>query len=318
MPTGNAGLAVGVVGLGTMGLPMAANLISAGFPTMVWSRRPEPSALAAWLGANSAESPSQLGGRCGVVLTLLPDDADLREVVFASNGLVRGMRPGSLLVIMGTIDPAAARRLGDELSEHDIHVVDAPVSGGDVAARAATLSIMAGGESADIATLSPVFAALATTVHHMGGLGSGQLAKACNQVVVATTLVALGEALTLGRKSGLDPAALLAVLAGGLAGSKALEIKAEKLLSREYDPGGRAAFQIKDLAFALSAGRQVQVALPVTALVDQLFAALCWNGHGDDDHSGVIQVIELLSGIPLPPGRSPDPSAPAASEPHAT
>jgi 2-hydroxy-3-oxopropionate reductase len=177
-------------------------------------------------------------------------------------------------------------------------VVDAPVSGGDVGAEQATLSIMVGGRPEDVARVRPFLEAMGTTVDHLGALGAGQLAKACNQVVVAATITALAEALVLARKGGLDPRRVFAVLAGGLAGSRVLEVKGPKLLGGDFRPGGAAAFQHKDLGFALAAARAEGVALPLTALVDQLFGAARWNGFGDDDHSVVVRVIERLAGEP--------------------
>jgi 2-hydroxy-3-oxopropionate reductase len=172
------------------------------------------------------------------------------------------------------------------------------VSGGDVGAEQATLSIMVGGHPSDVARVRPLLQAMGTTVDHLGPLGAGQLAKACNQIVVAATLTALSEALVLARKGGLDDRRVFAVLAGGLAGSRVLEVKGPKLLSGDFRPGGAAAFQHKDLGFALAAAREAGVALPLTALVDQVYGAACQSGFGDDDHSVVVRVIQRLAGEP--------------------
>jgi 2-hydroxy-3-oxopropionate reductase len=196
---------------------------------------------------------------------------------------------------MGTVSPVAVRAWADEATQAGFRVVDAPVSGGDVGARDGMLSIMAGGTQEDVAELRAPFAAMGSVVRHLGPVGSGQLAKACNQIVVAATLSALGEAVTLGTRGGLDAGELLDVLAGGLAGSRVLDVKRAKLSTHDFTPGGSAAFQHKDLGFALDAARANGVALPVTAIVDQLFGAMRWTGHGADDHSGVLQVIEALS-----------------------
>jgi 2-hydroxy-3-oxopropionate reductase len=177
-------------------------------------------------------------------------------------------------------------------------LVDAPVSGGDVGAEQATLSIMVGGDRDAFARVRPLLEAMGTTVDHLGPLGAGQLAKACNQVVVAATITALSEALVLARGGGLDPRRVFAVLAGGLAGSRVLELKGPKMVEGDFRPGGAAAFQHKDLGFALAAARAEGVALPLTALVDQLFGAARWGGFGGDDHSVVVRVIERLSGEP--------------------
>jgi 2-hydroxy-3-oxopropionate reductase len=288
---------VGFVGLGSMGRPMARNLVRAGHRVVVWSRRPEPSAELAAAGATVAPTPAELARAASVVLTMLPDLPQVEEVLSREDGLLRGMRRGSVLVVMGTVAPEGVRELGERLRrDSGVALVDAPVSGGDVGAEQATLSIMVGGRAEEVARVRPFFEAMGTTVEHLGPLGAGQLTKACNQIVVAATLTALSEALVLARKGGLDPRQVLGVLAGGLAGSRVLEVKGEKLLDHDFRPGGAARFQYKDLGFALDAARAAGVALPLTALVDQLFGAACWSGLGDEDHSVVLRVLERLAG----------------------
>jgi len=289
---------VGFVGLGVMGRPMARNLVRAGHRVVVWNRSAEPAAELAAAGATVARTPAELAEAAPVVLTMLPDLPQVEAVLFREDGLLRGMGRESVLVVMGTVSPVDVRDLGARLAPSGVSVVDAPVSGGDVGAEQATLSIMAGGREQDVAPVRPLLEAMGTTVDHLGPLGAGQLAKACNQIVVAATLTALSEALVLARKGGLDPRRVFAVLAGGLAGSRVLEVKGPKLLAGDFQPGGAAAFQHKDLGFALAAARAEGVALPITALVDQLFGAARWNGFGDDDHSVVVRVIERLAGEP--------------------
>jgi 2-hydroxy-3-oxopropionate reductase len=287
---------VGFVGLGSMGRPMARNLARAGHRVVVWNRSAAPAAELAAAGAQVAQTPAELGRAAPVVLTMLPDLPQLEEVLSRQDGLLPAMGQGSVLVVMGTVSPVGVRELGARLEPAAVAVVDAPVSGGDVGAEQATLSIMVGGQPRDAARVRPFLAAMGTTVDHLGPLGAGQLAKACNQIVVAATLTALSEALVLARKGGLDPRRVLGVLAGGLADSRVLEVKGEKLLGHDFRRGGAAAFQHKDLGFALAAARAAGVALPLTALVDQLFGAACWNGFGDDDHSVVLRVLERLAG----------------------
>jgi 2-hydroxy-3-oxopropionate reductase len=290
--------ALGFVGLGVMGRPMARNLVRAGHRVLVWNRSAAPAAELAAAGATVARTPAELAEAAPVVLTMLPDLLEVEEVLSRDDGLLRGMGLGSVLVVMGTVSPVDVRDLGIRLEPAGVTVVDAPVSGGDVGAEQATLSIMAGGRPEDVARVRPFLEAMGTTVDHLGPLGAGQLAKACNQVVVAATITALAEALVLARKGGLDPRRVFAVLAGGLAGSRVLEVKGPKLLGGDFRPGGAAAFQHKDLGFALAAARAEGVALPLTALVDQLFGAARWNGFGDEDHSVVVRVIERLAGEP--------------------
>ncbi len=288
--------AVGFVGLGAMGRPMARNLVRAGHQVVVWNRSPAPAAQLAAAGARAARSLAELARAVPVVLTMLPDLAQVEEVLFREEGLLGGMRRGSVLVVMGTVSPDGVRDLGARLEPRGVSVVDAPVSGGDVGAEQATLSIMVGGRPQDAARVRPLLEGMGTTVEHLGPLGAGQLAKACNQIVVAATLTALSEALVLARRGGLDPRRVLGVLGGGLAASRVLEVKGDKLLGHDFERGGAAAFQHKDLGLALAAARAEGVALPLTALVDQLFGAACWNGFGEDDHSVVLRVLERLAG----------------------
>jgi 2-hydroxy-3-oxopropionate reductase len=287
---------VGFVGLGVMGRPMARSLVRAGHRVVVWNRSAGPAAELAAAGATVAATPAELAAAAPVVLTMLPDLPQVEELLDRDEGLLAGMNQGSVLVVMGTVSPVAVRALGARLEPAGVAVVDAPVSGGDVGAEQATLSIMVGGRPEDVARVRPYLEAMGTTVDHLGPLGAGQLAKACNQVVVAATLTALSEALVLARRGGLDPQRVFAVLGGGLAASRVLEVKGPKLLGGDFRPGGAAAFQHKDLGFALAAAREEGVALPLTALVDQLYGAARWNGFGDDDHSVVVRVIERLAG----------------------
>jgi len=286
---------IAVLGMGAMGLPMARNLARAGFPVTVWNRTPGRDGEARSAGAVAAATPAEAA--LPIVLTVLPDLPDVVEVLAGEHGLLAGWKKEGvekpLLVVMGTVSPTAIRALGDRLP--DVRLVDAPVSGGDVGADAATLSIMVGGHADDVLRLRPYFAALGTTVRHLGPLGAGQLAKACNQIVVAATLTAVSEALALAVKGGLDPEVVVEVLGGGLAGSRVLDVKKEKWLTHDFAPGGRAVNQLKDLVFAVEAGREIGVPLPVTATVEQLYSAMCALGFGDDDHSGVYQVYETLS-----------------------
>jgi 2-hydroxy-3-oxopropionate reductase len=290
--------AVGFVGLGVMGRPMARNLVRAGHRVVVWNRSAAPAAELAAAGATVAATPAELAAAAPVVLTMLPDLPEVEEVLDRDDGLLRGMDRGGVLVVMGTVSTVGVRELGARLEPAGVSLVDAPVSGGEVGAEQATLSIMVGGDRAAFARVRPLLEAMGTTVDHLGPLGAGQLAKACNQVVVAATLTALSEALVLARGGGLDPRRVFAVLAGGLAGSRVLELKGPKMVEGDFRPGGAAAFQHKDLGFALAAARAEGVALPLTALVDQLFGAARWGGFGGDDHSVVVRVIERLSGEP--------------------
>lgn len=286
--------AVAFLGLGRMGLPMSLNLARAGFAVRAWNRSSRavedaPGNYRLMRTAKEAAEGAQ------VVITMLPDLHEVKAVCDGPSGALADAATAAVVVVMGTVSPVAMRAWGGELTRRGFRVVDAPVSGGDVGAGDGTLSVMCGGSSTDVDALRPVLAAMGSTIRHMGPLGAGQLTKACNQIVVAGTLTMLGEAVTLARHGGLDVVELLEVLAGGLASSRLLEVKRQNLVTRSYLPGGSAAFQHKDLGFALDAGRAHGVALPVSAMVDQLFGAMRWTGHGDEDHSGIARMIELLS-----------------------
>jgi len=288
---------VAFLGLGRMGRPMSRNLAAAGFAVRAWNRTHREPGDPVVGDYRVASSPAGAARDCDVVITMLPDIGEVRAVCAGPDGALATAAPGAVVVVMGTVSPVAVREWAAEVAPSGFRVVDAPVSGGDVGARDATLSIMTGGDETDVARLRDVFAAMGGVVRHLGPLGAGQLAKACNQIVVATTLAALGEAVALGARGGLDVGELLGVLGGGLANSRLLEVKREALVTHSFVPGGSAAFQHKDLGFALEAARAAGCALPVTAVVDQLFGAMRWTGHGDDDHSGVVQIIEALSGV---------------------
>jgi 2-hydroxy-3-oxopropionate reductase len=281
---------IAFLGLGKMGLPMSLNLNAAGLPVKAWNRSPRDIPGSTGTSYELVASPAEAVASADIIITMLPD---LSQVIEVCDGL---LKPGMLVVVMGTVSPVAIQTWATELSATGVSVVDAPVSGGDVGAQNGTLSIMVGGAEADVERLRRPFEAMGSVIEHLGPVGSGQLAKACNQVVVATTLTALAEAVALGASGGLRIDQLLDVLAGGLAGSRALDVKRSRLESHSFDPGGSAAFQHKDLGFALEAARAEGVALPVAAVVDQLFGSMRWTGHGEDDHSGILQIIEALSG----------------------
>jgi 2-hydroxy-3-oxopropionate reductase len=282
---------VAVIGLGAIGLPVAKNLAKAGVSVQVWNRSDAKAEEAVAEGATRISNLSDIDA--SIVLTVLPDMPQVLEVL--NNGLNHALKPGDVLVIMGTVSPVAVPELGKELAARGVHLLDAPVSGGDVGAQNATLSIMVGGDAAVLALVEPTFLKIGSTVRLLGPLGAGELAKACNQIVVAVTLSGLAEAVTLARKAGLDTKVVLDILAGGLANSQALTVKREKIESDDYRPGGSAVFQLKDLRFALEAGKNSGAALPVTEEVTKLFEALVNAGDGELDHSGIIREIERRS-----------------------
>jgi 2-hydroxy-3-oxopropionate reductase len=279
-----------------MGLPMARNLAEAGFEPTVFNRSSSKAEkLAEENAATAAYDLAELGGRSDVVITMLPGPPEVEAVVAGEGGLLKSMSQGSLLVDMSTSSPVLARGLAREASQRGIGMLDAPVSGGDVAAEQGTLSIMVGGEEADFAKAHPLFEAMGETIVHVGESGAGQVTKAANQIVVALVLEAVSEALVLCSRAGVEPSQLIEVLSGGLAANRAMEVKRDKLLGHDFEPGGKVEFHHKDLGIALEAGREYGVSLPVTALVDQMFGELESRGRGEWDHSALLTLIEERS-----------------------
>lgn len=288
---------VGFVGLGIMGAPMARNLMDGGYELVLFNRTPgKAEELAAGRPAEVAASLEDLARQGDIVITMLPGPPEVEAVIAGDGGLLEWMREGTLLVDMSTSSPVLARELSAAALERGIGSLDAPVSGGDVGAEEGTLSIMAGGDAGDFEKAELLFEAMGETVMHVGESGAGQVTKAANQIVVALVLEAVSEALVLGSKGGVDPAKLIDVLSGGLAANKAMEVKREKLLHHDFEPGGKVEFHHKDLGIALQAGREYGVALPVTALVDQMFGELKAGERGDWDHSALLTLIEDRAG----------------------
>lgn len=279
---------VAVIGLGAIGLPVAINAAMAGFRVQVWNRNARRTVAAVHAGATVADSPGDIDAP--IVLSVLPDASQLDEVLTA--GLEGALRPGDVLVVMSTVSPVAMTRLAARLAAAGVHVIDAPVSGGDVGAQQGTLSIMVGGAAEDLEQCRSVLESVGSRIEHMGALGTGQMAKACNQVIVGATLAAIGEALTIGRAAGLRADQLLDVLGAGMAGSRAMEIKREKYLSGDFTPGGNSANQLKDLRIALDAASSLGCPLPLTSVVTGLYQRLADSGRADLDHSAIVLTTE--------------------------
>ena len=287
---------IGFVGLGVMGAPMAANLVRAGATVTVHDRdRGAVDALASE-GAEVAVSPRAVAEAGDVVITMLPDSPDVEEVVLGEGGVAEGMGEGMLLIDMSTVAPATARAVHAALAERGAEAVDAPVSGGEAAAKSGELTIMAGGGDAAVERARPIFDVLGKSAVHIGPPGAGQVTKAANQVVIALTILGVAEALLLARRAGVDPARVREVLLGGFAQSKVLEAHGQRMLDRSFDPGFRLALHRKDLAIALQTAREEGVPLPATAMAAELMNAMLAQGAGDRDHSALVQIYEQLSG----------------------
>jgi 2-hydroxy-3-oxopropionate reductase len=286
---------VGFIGLGIMGRPMARNLLKAGYPLVVHNRsRPAVDELTG-LGATSAKSPKAVAQQVDVLITMLPNSPDVELVALGRDGIIEGAKAGLIFVDMSTISPIASQRIDKALGATGVKSLDAPVSGGEKGAIDAALSIMVGGDKATFDTVLPIFQAMGKTITHLGPLGSGGFTKLANQIIVAVNLTALGEALTLAKKAGLDRELTLKALGGGLAGSRCLEQKTPNYLANSYKPGFKIDLHYKDLGLIMEAARALGVPLPATAIVQELFSALRVRGRGGLDHSAVITLLEDLA-----------------------
>ena len=275
---------------------MASNLMGAGYDLVLHNRTKEKAEkLAAEGGGEVAENPRKVAERCAVVITMLPGPTEVEAIVSGEDGLLEGIRNGSLVIDMSTSSPTLARKLARTARERGVSMLDAPVSGGDVGAIEGMLSIMVGGEEENFERAKPLFEAMGNTITHVGPDGTGQVVKAANQIVVALVMEAVAEALVLGSRAGVDPEKMLDVLSGGLAGNRVMEVKREKYLSRHFESGGQVKYHRKDLGIALAAGREYGVALPATAVVDQMFGALIARGRDGWDHSALLTLVEDLS-----------------------
>jgi 2-hydroxy-3-oxopropionate reductase len=288
---------VGFIGLGIMGRPMARNLLKSGYGLVVHNRSQGPVRELVEAGARAAASPKDVASQVDVLITMLPNSPDVELVALGPAGIIEGARAGLLYADMSTISPIVSQKVAAALAPRGVRVLDAPVSGGEKGAVDAALSIMVGGASADFDAALPIFRSLGKTITHLGPLGAGGFTKLANQIIVAMNLTALGEALTLAKKAGLDRELTLRALGGGLAGSKCLEQKTSNYLSERYTPGFKIDLHHKDLGLIMEAGRALGVPLPCTALVQELFGALRVRGRGGLDHSGVITLLEDLAGI---------------------
>jgi 2-hydroxy-3-oxopropionate reductase len=288
--------AIGFIGLGVMGQPMAEHLIRAGHEVTVHNRSQAPVQALVAAGAKAGGSAADVAAAADVVITMVPDSPDVEAVVMGEDGVLSTARQGLLLIDMSTVRPDTARLVGEAAAARGVRFLDAPVSGGEVGAVEATLSIMVGGSTEDFQAALPVLQALGKTIVHVGPTGSGQTVKAANQLIVAGVIELVSEAIVLLEAHGVDMAAAVQVLAGGLAGNQILERKATTMLARKFDPGFRIDLHHKDLQIVQAAARDAGVAIPVTALVAQMLVALRSLDRGSLDHSAILTLIEDLSG----------------------
>jgi 2-hydroxy-3-oxopropionate reductase len=287
---------LGFIGLGVMGAPMAAHLVAAGHDVRGYDVDAAAGEKLAAAGGRAAAGVADAVAGADVVITMLPDHPQVEAVVLAAGGVLDTAAPGTLLIDMSTIRPETSIEVAEAARDKKIRVLDAPVSGGQAGAEQASLSIMVGGSEEDFAAAKPVLEAVGKTIVHVGPHGAGQVVKAANQLVVGGIYGLVAEAIVLLEASGVDAATGLDVLAGGLAGSRILELKRKSMVDRQFAPGFRIDLHHKDMGIALAAARQADVALPLTGLVAQLVAAGRAMGHGSLDHSALLKVVEQLSG----------------------
>ena len=288
---------VGFVGLGTMGSAMAANLARAGFPLTVYNRTPGRAGPLLELGATEVRSARQVAATSEVVVTCVPDAPQVEEVVFGPEGLAEGLSEGSLFIDCSTISPSRAAELGARLAAQGVAMIDAPVSGGSEGAKNGTLTIMVGGNPADVERARPVLGAMGRTITHLGPLGSGQVAKAVNQVILCGTYLGVAEGVVLAMKAGLDPELVVGALSGGAAGSWVLQNRSQAMIDDRYPLGFKIALHRKDLGIALELSRHVGAVLPVAALAATFEDGLIATGHGDEDNSALAMAVRRLSGL---------------------
>ncbi len=286
---------IGYIGLGTMGAPMAMNILKAGFPLTVFNRTPSKAADLITAGAQWADTPADVASRTEIVFTNLSDSPDVLEILFGANGVIEGAHPGMILIDNSTIKPAASREIFLRFREVGVSALDAPVSGGDIGAKKGTLAIMVGGEAEALEKAMPVLEAIGKKITHVGDAGAGQVAKAANQIMVAAQMVAEAELMLFAQKSGVDVAKVIEAIKGGAAQCWTLDVKPQRLLSGNRAPGFKSSLQAKDLNIVMDTARDYNAVLPGTALNSQLFNGMVALGEGDLDNSAVIHMLELLN-----------------------
>jgi len=290
---------IGYVGLGIMGKPMARNILKAGYPLTVHNRsRAAVDELVA-AGAQAAQSAKEVAQASDVVFTNLPDSPDVEQVALGADGVIHGAQAGMIFIDNSTIKPETARMVAQRLDDVGVSALDAPVSGGDVGAQAGTLAIMVGGNREAFDSVLPILKAIGKTITYVGESGAGQVAKACNQIMVAAQMVAMGELLLLAQKSGVDPQKVVEAIRGGAAGCWTLDNKPQRLFAGERGPGFKAFMQHKDLGIVMDTARTYGVPLPATSGVMQLYEAMLQVGMRDLDNSAVIGVLEAMAGESL-------------------
>ncbi|HDR90475.1 MAG TPA: 2-hydroxy-3-oxopropionate reductase [Bacteroidetes bacterium] len=288
---------IGFIGLGIMGKPMALNLVKEGYSLSVCDIRPEPVQELAALGATVCDTPRQVARQCQVIITMLPNSPEVRQVALGDNGIIEGARPGTIVVDMSSIAPLASVEIHGKLKEKGIEMLDAPVSGGEPKACEGTLSIMVGGDENIFEQVRELLLVMGSSAVLVGDIGSGNTTKLANQIIVALNIAAMSEAMVLAEKSGVDPEKVYQAIRGGLAGSTVLDAKMPLVLKGNFKPGFRIALHIKDLQNALGTAHELGTPVPLTSLVMEFMQALKTGGKAGDDHGGIIRFYENLAGV---------------------
>ena len=286
---------IGFIGLGTMGRPMALNLIGGGHTLYLHSRSGVPEPLSAAGGVACAHA-REVAQKADVIIIMVPDTPDVAGVLFGADGVVEGLSPGKVVVDMSSISPIETKKFAARVGEHGCEYLDAPVSGGEVGAKNATLTIMVGGPPAAFERLKPLFELMGKNITLVGENGDGQTCKVANQIIVALNIEAVGEALLFASKAGADPVKVRQALMGGFAASRVLEVHGDRMIKRTFDPGFRVELHQKDLNLALSGARALGMSLPNTATAQELFNACAANGGARWDHSAMVRALEKLAG----------------------
>ncbi|MGG4604883.1 2-hydroxy-3-oxopropionate reductase [Paenalcaligenes sp. Me131] len=285
---------IGFIGLGIMGTPMAINLIKGGHELYTYTRGTTPDSIPE-AGATVCANATEVAQKADIIITMVPDTPHVEDVLFGENGVAAGLSAGKIVVDMSSISPVATKEFAKRITELGAEYLDAPVSGGEVGAKAASLTIMVGGKQATFDQVKPLFELMGKNITLVGGYGDGQITKVANQIIVALNIEAVGEALLLAAKAGADPAKVREALMGGFANSRVLEVHGERMVKRTFDPGFRIELHQKDLNLALTTARQLGVALPNTASAQELFNTCSAHGGGAWDHSAIVRALEIMA-----------------------
>ena len=289
---------IGFIGLGIMGTPMAGNLIKGGHTVFTHTRGDTPAVLVE-AGARPCASGAEVARQADIVITMVPDTPHVEEVLFSPGGVAAGLSKGKIVIDMSSISPVATKDFAARINALGCEYLDAPVSGGEVGAKAATLTIMVGGSQAAFDKVKPIFDLMGKNITLVGGNGDGQITKVANQIIVALNIEAVGEALLLAAKAGADPAKVRQALMGGFANSRILEVHGERMVKRTFDPGFRIELHQKDLNLALTTARQLGVSLPNTATAQELFNACSAHGGAKWDHSAMVRALEKMANFEI-------------------